>query len=476
MCTDITNNPQIFPLWKELTTDISVEVLFRLSPSKTDTCRQVCNQWDQFLKNDYVWQQLSRYHFPSIDPKAMGSFRGYLNFHFNLPKGVCSVTTLEEPGQDIKGSAHRLATAGGKLFSGFKNGSIEIWDLDKHSLSSHFQAHAGWISSLAATKDGQLLFSASADKTLKVWNLANNTCLAVLEHPAPVMSLSSGEDGTLFSSCGDRIIRAWNWKTNTCQTIPTEHKGNIYSVAIHNKKLYSSAEDPIIRIWDLEKNVSIGTLEGHTETVSSLALAKDGQFLFSGSDDRTVKVWNLQTRACIATLKQKSPVFSLALLDAKLFVGCHDWEIWTWDWQTSTHLTTLKGHTGTVYSLAVTEDGKLISSSKDTTIKVWDFLSSHKSIFTEIANALKNCNIPFPNFNIEIFWKAEASFAEGRFFNMPKAAKSKIFGELYKIIKPQLKHDYWRCAEDAFYERYGQHATDAQKELAIRNYTQQLPE
>src|SRR5262249_42275319 len=36
-------------------------------------------------------------------------------------------------------------------------------------------------------------------------------------------------------------------------------------------------------------------VEGHTDTVSSVAFSPDGRRLASGSDDRTVKVWDTQT-------------------------------------------------------------------------------------------------------------------------------------------------------------------------------------
>ena len=34
-------------------------------------------------------------------------------------------------------------------------------------------------------------------------------------------------------------------------------------------------------------------LEGHSESVSSVAYSPDGAFLASGSDDKTIRIWNI---------------------------------------------------------------------------------------------------------------------------------------------------------------------------------------
>ncbi|KAH6883577.1 hypothetical protein B0T10DRAFT_518676 [Thelonectria olida] len=45
------------------------------------------------------------------------------------------------------------------------------------------------------------------------------------------------------------------------------------------------------------------SLEGHSDTVSSVAFLADGQRLASGSYDKTVKVWDAATGACMQTLE-----------------------------------------------------------------------------------------------------------------------------------------------------------------------------
>ena len=50
-----------------------------------------------------------------------------------------------------------------------------------------------------------------------------------------------------------------------------------------------------MRIWDLETGQTLTTLQGHTDTVSAVAITPDGRRAVSGSEDRTLRVWDLQT-------------------------------------------------------------------------------------------------------------------------------------------------------------------------------------
>ena len=117
----------------------------------------------------------------------------------------------------------------------------------------------------------------------------------------------------------------------------------------------------------------VGTLEGHTDVVRSLACLGEGK-LASGSRDSTIKIWNIETGDCERTLEGHSGyVLSLASLgDGRLASGSGDSTIKIWNIETGDCVRTLEGHSGTVWSLAFLGDARLASGSKDKTIRIWN--------------------------------------------------------------------------------------------------------
>ena len=54
--------------------------------------------------------------------------------------------------------------------------------------------------------------------------------------------------------------------------------------------LASGGSDRTIRLWEVQTGRSLGTLEGHSGNVFSVAWSSDGKMLASGSVDRTVRL------------------------------------------------------------------------------------------------------------------------------------------------------------------------------------------
>ncbi|KAK3902612.1 hypothetical protein C8A05DRAFT_15350, partial [Staphylotrichum tortipilum] len=128
--------------------------------------------------------------------------------------------------------------------------------------------------------------------------------------------------------------------------------------------------------FDLDWDACMQTLEGHTDSVTSVAFSHDSKTLASASDDRTIKLWDAATGSCTATLEgHTGPVYSVAFShDSKTLASASDDRtIKLWDAATGNCTATLEGHTDLVTSVAFSHDSKtLASASDDRTIKLWD--------------------------------------------------------------------------------------------------------
>ncbi len=82
--------------------------------------------------------------------------------------------------------------------------------------------------------DGKRVATASADRTLAVWDVASGTeLLRLTGHTAPIFSVKFSPDGKrLVSGAWDRTVRIWNADTGTPLLTLGEMQGPILSVAL----------------------------------------------------------------------------------------------------------------------------------------------------------------------------------------------------------------------------------------------------
>ena len=230
--------------------------------------------------------------------------------------------------------------------------------------------------------------------------------LTLSGHDDGVTSISYSPDGSkLVSSGEDGKIKIWDASVTANTDAPnvtlSGHSGSVIFVAYSpdGSKLASGGTDGKIKIWDAtvadDSSTPLATLSDHSKKVNSVAFNSDGSRLASASSDGTIKTWDA------SKLKDENPtaplITSLAghllgadlvaytLDDSKLAsTGESDKDIKIWDVTAggSTSIPfaiikgdtgSVKGHTGSVNSIAFHPDGlKLVSGSEDNSIKIWD--------------------------------------------------------------------------------------------------------
>ncbi len=170
---------------------------------------------------------------------------------------------------------------GQALAVGFQNGIIRFFQALTGAEVS-LKGHANAVSSLAWSSDGQTLVSASADRSIKVWDSSTKQEIISIEgHTGAVSSvsfLSDKETPLLASKSNDGTVRLWKcdvWENViTLDENPTHlsaQAANSWtsSLSFHPTKALlaaSSENDSVVRIWELDME-TISNLTSVTEFV-----------------------------------------------------------------------------------------------------------------------------------------------------------------------------------------------------------------
>jgi WD40 repeat protein len=239
------------------------------------------------------------------------------------------------------------------------------------------QGHGGPVKGIAVNHDGTLIASASADTTLRLWNLkAGGQPVMLKGHTDSVDAVALSLNGLVASGGADKTVRLWDAVSGQERRVMTGHSGEVATVAFcwGGRVLASGGWDHSIRLWDVETGEWRTTL-WHQDWVRHLQPAPDDRLLASASKDGTIKLWEVETgaeRLSISAHGGGADGVAFSPDGALLATAGRDHAIKFWDAASGEPLFALRAHDKPVLTLAFSPDGtRLATGSGDNTVRLW---------------------------------------------------------------------------------------------------------
>ncbi|XP_017494730.1 PREDICTED: mRNA export factor-like [Rhagoletis zephyria] len=193
---------------------------------------------------------------------------------FGSVAGQTGVQQLHNPNKDIEVSSPPEDSISGLAFSppslqqnflvsGSWDNQIRCWEVTGgvgawQTIPKAQQSHSGPVLDVRFSDDGTKVFSASCDKTVKMWDLASNQTMQVAQHDAPVKTvhyIKAPNYNCLMTTSWDKTIKLWDLRSpNPGMTVNLAEKS--YCADAQYPMAVVSLANRAIIVYSLENGIS----------------------------------------------------------------------------------------------------------------------------------------------------------------------------------------------------------------------------
>ncbi|KAL3630724.1 Prolactin-2C3 [Castilleja foliolosa] len=245
--------------------------------------------------------------------------------------------------------------------------------------------HLGWVRSVAVDPSNTWFCTGSADRTIKIWDLATGRLkLTLTGHIDQVRGLAISSKHTyMFSAGDDKLVKCWDLEQNKVIRAYGGHLSGVYSLALHPTLdvLLTGGRDSVCRVWDIRSKMQIHTLSGHENTSCSVfTRPTHPQVVITASHDSTIKLWDLRYGKAMATLTHhKKSVRALAPHPTEdCFVSASADNIKKFKLPKGEFMHNMLSQQKTIInSAAVNQEGVLATAGDNGSLWFWDWTSGH---------------------------------------------------------------------------------------------------
>lgn len=212
------------------------------------------------------------------------------------------------------------------IITGSQDRTVKRWDTSKdmkQKLRAKYtrKAHDKDINAVDIDPSGTLFASASQDRTVKIHSAAEGEAVGVLRghrrgvwtvkfQPKESQAPGSSNKGLIATGSADKTVKVWSLADYSCLLTLEGHSNSVLKLAWlpyrpvdtrdkRGSQLASAAGDGLVKIWDSVSGDSMTTLDNHTDRVWALASHGTTGALISGGADSIISLWTDTTSATL---------------------------------------------------------------------------------------------------------------------------------------------------------------------------------
>jgi transcription initiation factor TFIID subunit 5 len=154
---------------------------------------------------------------------------------------------------------------------------------------------------------GYYFAAACQDDTASVFSTDRTAPLRLLAgHVSDVTSVAWHEGGALLATCSDdRTARLWDMRSGRCVRLFEGSAWPLSCVAVTalssggaaSSLLAAGSDGGAAYLWDVGTARRIAVLQGHEDSVYSVAFSRDGSSLVSGAADCSMRIFDVRSTA-----------------------------------------------------------------------------------------------------------------------------------------------------------------------------------
>lgn len=255
-------------------------------------------------------------------------------------------------------------------------GTVRTDELEPVSRQT-WKSHSDWVRSVRFSPSGSLFASCGNDGKIMVYDVVEKKSVASTYVAHALQDICFIDDRTIYAVGFDANVYRWDLSQSQPKVDHQADCRDLRSIQYSPelKMLAYGGRDGVLRIYRmLDDRAELYALSpAHFRRVRSLHFLDDQQTLLSVGEDRRLIQYDIKSKAIISTLDfPGGKLFGLAAIDVnQLAVGGADNTIRLLDAKTGQYGAKLIGHDGTI-TLLHARDNVLVSSSFDTTIRIWN--------------------------------------------------------------------------------------------------------